>query len=65
MSHDSAPAAPPAPTTVERKAPPEIPEELLDPDAVKVVRRLRRSGFLAYGDYGPPLKQAKKTNGQK
>src|SRR5437660_3951713 len=48
MSHDSAPAAPPAPTTVERKAPPEIPEELLDPDAVKVVRRLRRSGFLAY-----------------
>ena len=48
MSHDSAPAAPPAPTAVERKAPPEIPEELLDPDAVKVVRRLRRSGFLAY-----------------
>jgi poly(A) polymerase len=30
------------------KAPPEIPEELLDPDAVKVVRRLRRSGHQAY-----------------
>jgi len=30
------------------KAPPEIPEDLLDPDAVKVVRRLRRSGHQAY-----------------
>ncbi|HEY6912146.1 MAG TPA: polynucleotide adenylyltransferase PcnB [Myxococcales bacterium] len=30
------------------KAPPEIPEELLDPDAVKVVRRLRRAGHQAY-----------------
>jgi poly(A) polymerase len=29
-------------------APPEIPEELLDPDAVKVVRRLRRAGHQAY-----------------
>src|SRR5437660_11052952 len=48
MSHDSAPAAPPAPPSVERKAPPEIPDDRLDPDAVKVVRRLRRSGFLAY-----------------
>src|SRR5437660_12831572 len=48
MSHDSAPAAPPASTAVERKAPPEIREERLDPDAVKVVRRLRRAGFLAY-----------------
>jgi len=30
------------------KAPPEIPEELLDHDAVKVVRRLRRAGHQAY-----------------
>src|SRR5881398_3479019 len=30
------------------KAPPEIPEELLDPDAVKVVRRLRRANHQAY-----------------
>jgi poly(A) polymerase len=30
------------------KAPPEIPEDLLDPDALKVVRRLRRSGHQAY-----------------
>ena len=30
------------------KAPPEIPEEFLDPDAVKVVRRLRRAGHQAY-----------------
>ena len=30
------------------RAPPEIPEELLDPDAVKVVRRLRRAGHQAY-----------------
>jgi poly(A) polymerase len=30
------------------KAPPEIPEENLDPDAVKVVRRLRRAGHQAY-----------------
>jgi len=30
------------------KAPPEIPEDILDPDAVKVVRRLRRAGYLAY-----------------
>ncbi|HXL39821.1 MAG TPA: poly(A) polymerase, partial [Myxococcales bacterium] len=30
------------------KAPPEIPEDLLDPDAVKVVRRLRRAGHQAY-----------------
>src|SRR5207237_8470609 len=30
------------------KAPPEIREELLDPDAVKVVRRLRRAGHQAY-----------------
>jgi len=29
-------------------APPEIPEDLLDPDAVKVVRRLRRAGHQAY-----------------
>ncbi|HET7789022.1 MAG TPA: polynucleotide adenylyltransferase PcnB [Myxococcales bacterium] len=30
------------------KAPPEIPEELLDSDAVKVVRKLRRAGHQAY-----------------
>jgi len=30
------------------KAPPEIREDLLDPDAVKVVRRLRRAGHQAY-----------------
>jgi poly(A) polymerase len=30
------------------KAPPEIPEANLDPDAVKVVRRLRRAGHQAY-----------------
>ena len=30
------------------KAPPEIAEPLLDSDAVKVVRRLRRAGHLAY-----------------
>ncbi len=28
--------------------PPEIPDDLLDPDAVKVVRRLRRAGHQAY-----------------
>ena len=32
----------------ETRAPPEIPEEVLDPDAVKVVRRLRRAGHQAY-----------------
>jgi poly(A) polymerase len=31
-----------------QSAPPEIPEALLDPDAVKVVRRLRRAGHEAY-----------------
>ena len=30
------------------RSPPEIAEELLDADAVRVVRRLRRSGFAAY-----------------
>jgi poly(A) polymerase len=30
------------------RAAPEIPENLLDPDAVKVVRRLRRAGHQAY-----------------
>src|SRR5438128_8039367 len=48
MPHDSAHHATPDPTHVERKLPPEIAEERLDPDAVKVVRRLRRSGFTAY-----------------
>jgi poly(A) polymerase len=32
----------------QKSAPPEIPEALLDPDAVKVVRRLRRAGHEAY-----------------
>src|SRR5438093_3277961 len=36
------------PTHVERKLPPEIPDDRLDPDAVKVVRRLRRAGHAAY-----------------
>jgi poly(A) polymerase len=38
-------------STAESHAPrpaPEIPEDLLDPDAVKVVRRLRRGGYAAY-----------------
>ncbi len=38
-------------STAESQAPrpaPEIPEDLLDPDAVKVVRRLRRGGYAAY-----------------
>src|SRR6184192_1197996 len=48
MPHDSAHDATAEPTHVERKLPPEIPDDRLDPDAVKVVRRLRRAGFLAY-----------------
>src|SRR5438093_3397092 len=48
MPHDSAHDATAEPTHVERKLPPEIPDDRLDPDAVKVVRRLRRSGFIAY-----------------
>ena len=39
------PARDPAPPP---RSPPEISEDLLDSDAVKVVRRLRRSGFAAY-----------------
>jgi poly(A) polymerase len=35
-------------TKTAAKQAPEIPEELLDPDAVKVVRRLRRAGHQAY-----------------
>jgi poly(A) polymerase len=48
MPRDSAHDAPTEPTHVERKLPPEIPDDRLDPDAVKVVRRLRRAGFTAY-----------------
>src|SRR5207244_4351315 len=48
MPHDSAHHATPDPTHVERKLPPEIADDRLDPDAVKVVRRLRRAGFTAY-----------------
>ena len=40
-SHSTDQSAPPL-------SPPEIAEELLDADAVRVVRRLRRSGFAAY-----------------
>src|SRR2546429_3086642 len=48
MPHDSAPDTLGEPTHVERKSAAEIPEDRLDPDAVKVVRRLRRAGFTAY-----------------
>ena len=48
MPHDSAHDATAEPTHVERKLPPEIQDDRLDPDAVKVVRRLRRAGFTAY-----------------
>src|SRR5947207_9690663 len=48
MPRDTAPDTLGEPTHVERKAAPEIPEDRLDPDAVKVVRRLRRAGFTAY-----------------
>ena len=37
-----------APESRAPRGPAEIPEALLDPDAVKVVRRLRRAGYLAY-----------------
>ena len=43
MSPDTAHGAKAAPIAVERKAPPDIPDDRLDPDAVKVVRRLRRA----------------------
>lgn len=46
QQHDPGQHAPPE-SRVSR-APAEIPEALLDPDAVKVVRRLRRAGYLAY-----------------
>src|SRR3954465_2072558 len=48
MPRDSAHQTTADPTHIERKLPPEIADDRLDPDAVKVVRRLRRSGFLAY-----------------
>ncbi|HYV68285.1 MAG TPA: polynucleotide adenylyltransferase PcnB [Myxococcales bacterium] len=47
MSPDTAHDAKGGPSA-ERKLPPEIADERLDPDAVKVVRRLRRAGFSAY-----------------
>src|SRR6266481_3552475 len=48
MPHDTAHDAKAGPPPVERKLPPEIADERLDPDAVKVVRRLRRAGFTGY-----------------
>src|SRR4051812_25839828 len=48
MSDETVPDTSPAPAPVDQKTSPEIPEDLLDPDAVKVVRRLQRSGFTAY-----------------
>src|SRR5438067_12272 len=48
MPQHSAHDATAEPTHVEHKLPAEIPDDRLDPDAVKVVRRLRRPGFTAY-----------------
>src|SRR5882757_718517 len=48
MPRDSAHQTTAEPTHAERKLPPEIPDDRLDPDAVKVVRRLRRAGFTGY-----------------
>jgi len=48
MPHETAHSAKAEATHVERKLPREIPDERLDPEAVKVVRRLRRAGFTAY-----------------
>ena len=49
MPSDTAAEPSPETTAAEgRKAPPEIREEWLDPDAVKVVRRLKRADFTAY-----------------
>src|SRR5256885_15239659 len=49
MPSDTAAGPPPEATAAEgRKAAPEIREEWLDPDAVKVVRRLKRADFTAY-----------------
>src|SRR5438067_4837656 len=48
MPRDTAPDTLTEPTRFERDATPDIPEDRLDPDAVKVVRRLRRAGFTAY-----------------
>src|SRR3954470_17298794 len=49
MPSDTAAEPPPATTPAEaRKGPAEIREEWLDPDAVKVVRRLKKAGFTAY-----------------
>src|SRR5438128_1789111 len=45
---DGDPPAEPDRAPAEGARAPEIPDELLDPDAVKVVGRLRRTGFLAY-----------------
>src|SRR3982751_530074 len=49
MPSDTAAEPPLATTPAEgRKAPAEIREEWLDPDAVKVVRRLKKANFTAY-----------------
>src|SRR4051812_10236688 len=48
MSDETVPDTSPAPAPVDQKTSPEIPEDLLDPDAVKVVRRLQRNGIVAY-----------------
>src|SRR5437870_9176926 len=45
---DRHPTAQPDRAPAEGARAPEIPEDRLDPDAVKVVRRLRRAGFTAY-----------------
>jgi poly(A) polymerase len=48
MPRDTAPDTLGEPTRFEREVAPEIADERLDQDAVKVVRRLRRAGFTAY-----------------
>jgi poly(A) polymerase len=49
MPSDTAAEPPPETTAAEgRKGPPEIREEWLDSDAVKVVRRLKKADFSAY-----------------
>jgi poly(A) polymerase len=48
MPRDTAPDVLAEATIADRESPPEIPQDRLDPDAVKVVRRLRRAGFVAY-----------------
>src|SRR5207244_7921456 len=47
-NHSDIAAEPKTTSASKRPDPPEIVDAALDPDAVKVVRRLRRAGFLAY-----------------